>query len=377
MGLALAGLTAAAVAGDVGAGPAPSFASRKVAFSELHGWGEDDHLAAFQAFTVTCRASVDGTPPLRAGAPAPAGLEKSCRDALEHPARTAAEARAFFEAQFQAVEIVTDRGGFLTGYYEPEVEGSLVRTNAFAAPLRARPSALVTFAPGGGADGLDPALQAALRTPDGRLAPAPDRAAILAGALDAEARPLVWLRDDVEVFLVQVQGSVRVRLPGGALQRYAYAGRNGYPYASVGQIILAEGHVPQAELTLARLKAFLREDAAQGSRIMGMNRSYVFFQDAPALTDAEGPIGGAGAPLTPWRSIAVDRTIWPYGLPVWMETTLPGGERFHRLTIAQDTGSAIVGPARADLFHGSGEEAGRRAGDLRHPMRFVVLLPAP
>ena len=225
--------------------------------------------------------------------------------------------------------------------------------------------------------GRDPGLQAAMRDANGALGPAPDRSSILDGALDAVAPPVVWLRDEVEVFLIQVQGSTRVRLQDGSVRRYAYAGRNGYPYTSIGKIILAEGHVPQAELTLARLKAFLRENPAEGARIMRANRSYVFFREAPELGPDDGPVGGAGVPLTPWRSIAVDRSLWAYGLPVWIETTFPGGEPFHSLTVAQDTGSAIVGPARADLFHGSSEDAGRRAGDLRHPMRFVVLIPKP
>jgi membrane-bound lytic murein transglycosylase A len=127
-----------------------------------------------------------------------------------------------------------------------------------------------------------------------------------------------------------------------------------------------------------KLKAWLRANPVEAKRIMEMNNSYVFFRVAAELSEASGPIGGAGLPLTPWRSIAVDRTLWAYGLPVWLEADLPTDvktEAFHKLTIAEDTGSAILGPARADLYHGSGAVAGSRAGVLRNPARFVVLWP--
>ncbi len=161
--------------------------------------------------------------------------------------------------------------------------------------------------------------------------------------------------------------------------RIAYAGRNGHPYSSIGRIMVRDGLLPLAEAQLEGIKGWLRAHPEEGRRVMGMNASYVFFRIADELPEEAGPIGGAGLPLTPWRSIAVDRNLWAYGLPVWLETTLPRGagpgEPFAKLTIAEDTGSAILGPARADLYHGSGAEAGRRAGALRHPMRFVVLWP--
>jgi membrane-bound lytic murein transglycosylase A len=176
-----------------------------------------------------------------------------------------------------------------------------------------------------------------------------------------------------------VQGSGRVRLPDGSVMRIAYAGRNGHPYTSVGRLIVERGLATPDQMTLEPLKAFLRADSARGRELMHQNRSYVFFRHASELPPERGPVGGAGLPLTPWRSIAVDRNLWAYGLPVWIETALPlvdgASEPFRKLAVAEDTGSAIIGPARADLFHGAGDEAGRRAGALRHPMRFVVLWP--
>jgi membrane-bound lytic murein transglycosylase A len=385
--LAACGLSLLAFA--AAAEPAPPFRPvlpadttlRALAFSDLSGWMNDDHAAALAVFRDSCRAVlVPAQPP--AGLPPPVGLTEACRQADTVPSGDRAAARAFFERGFTPYEVAPPVGhGFLTGYYEPEVPGSLVRTPEFTAPLIARPSDLVTLEPGETAPGLPLDFSAARRLADGRLAPFPDRGAILDGALGGDARPLVWLSDAVEVFLVQVQGSTRVRLPDGSTRRFAYDGKNGLPYTSVGREIVKGGHVPLEELTLERLKAFLRADPALGDRLMRRNQSYVFFREATELPADKGPRGASGVSLTPLRSIAVDRRIWPYGLPVWLEASLPRPDgasmQFRHLTMAQDTGSAIVGPARVDLFVGTGEAAGTAAGLLRQPVRFVVLLPKP
>ncbi len=339
----------------------------------------DDHLAAWRVFEKHCAALASGAAVLREGAKPPVALRKVCGVARRLSVTTTAEARAFFERWFDPVEIIPQSGsGFLTGYYEPETEGSLVRSDAFQAPLLARPPDLVTIPQGETWPGLPEGFAAARRRVDGGHEIYPDRAAIWRGELGTLAQPILWLKDEVEVFFMQVQGSGRVKLPDGRVTRIAYAGRNGHPYSSIGRVVVREGLLPLEDATLDKLKAWLRANPVEARRIMGMNASYVFFRKADELADASGPIGGAGVPLTPWRSIAVDRTLWAYGLPVWMEVDLPlaaGAEPFRKLVIAEDTGSAILGPARADLYHGSGAAAGSRAGVLRHPMRFVVLWP--
>ncbi len=350
-----------------------------VAFSAIRDWEADDHLAAWRVFEKHCAVLATSAPALREGAKPPDSLRKVCGAARTAAIRTSAEARVFFERWFDPMEIIPQSGaGFLTGYYEPETEGSLVRTDAFSAPLLARPPDLVTIPQGETWPGIPEGFGAARRRSDGGHEVYPDRASIWRGDLGPLAQPVLWLKDDVEVFFMQVQGSGRVKLPDGRNTRIAYAGRNGHPYSSIGRIVVREGLLPLEDATLDKLKAWLRANPVEARRIMGMNASYVFFRLADELSDASGPIGGAGLPLTPWRSIAVDRGIWAYGLPVWMEVDLPlgtGVEPFRKLVIAEDTGSAILGPARADLYHGSGAEAGSRAGVLRHPMRFVVLWP--
>lgn len=346
---------------------------------DLAGWSRDDHAAAFAAFRRTCEAVLGSKAPLRAGQPADAGLAEVCRAALAHPKLDRPKARAFFEAHFSPYEIVTPSGrGFLTGYFEPEFSGSRQRTREFQVPLLDRPDDLVTVPQGETLPGLPPGLQAARRTANG-YEPYLDRAAIESGALGTLAKPVVYLREAGEAFIIHVQGSARIRLPDGSGMRVAYAGRNGHPYTSIGRLLVEMGEMTVEESSLERLMGWLRAHPGPARELMHKNRSYIFFREATELSSKDGPIGGAGVPLAAGRSLAVDRTLWSYGLPFWLdgELPLPGGgtEPLQRLMIAQDTGSAIVGPARGDFYFGSGAEAGTRAGLLRHRPRFVVLLP--
>lgn len=356
-------------------------------WSELPGFLASDHRLAFSTFQFFCRARQQGRQASRPTThDAGVSLDAPCSAALNGENATSIEgARAFFEAHFRPWRVRPTAGpGFLTGYYEPVVGGSRVRTAAFTTPVLARPDDLASFPPGQNLFpdeefGVDPPFSAAKREPDGRLVPYASRAAIESGAIDARTRPLLWLRDAVEVFFIQVQGSGRVRMPDGTRVRVAYDGRNGHPYTSIGRIVVEEGLIPIAEMSLARLKGWLRAHPAEAKAVMQRNRSYVFFKILEDRDPEAGPVGGAGVNLTPLSSIAVDRHLWAYGLPFWIDARLPWRttqpEPFRRLMIAEDTGSAILGPARADIFFGSGETAGERAGDIRHPADFFVLLP--
>ena len=345
-------------------------------FESLAGWIDDDHPAAFGAFARSARAigAAQGEP--RPAQAAPSELVANARAALCADVTAKSDARRFFETRFRPFRVVPEGGkGFLTGYYEPCIPASKVETEEFRWPILARPIDLVTF-------GLDPPpvsfpqdITGARRLTDGSLVPYADRAQI-----EAERRdPIVWVRDAVEAFLIQVQGSAQVEFPDRSRARLAYDGRNGLPYTSIGKILIEGGEIAEGAMSLASLKAWLRRDSARGLNMMRRNRSFVFFQLVEDFDPALGPIAGAGVPLTPLRSIAVDRTIWAYGLPFWIDAELPWADDmprpFRRLMIAQDTGSAIVGPARADVFFGSGDRAGARAGAIRHRAEFVVLLP--
>jgi membrane-bound lytic murein transglycosylase A len=343
-------------------------------FESLAGWSDDDHQAAFRAFERSARAITGGqTSPRTAQAAAPE-LIASARAALCGAA--AADARRFFETWFRPFRVVPENGrGFLTGYYEPCVPASRVETEAFRWPILARPADLVTLSLDALPAGFPTDISGARRLSDGSFVPYDNRAQI-----EAERRdPIVWVRDAVEAFLIQVQGSAQVEFPDRSRARLAYDARNGLPYTSIGKILIEAGEIAESDMSLASLKAWLRRDSARGLDVMRRNRSFIFFALVEDFDRKLGPIAGAGVPLTPLRSIAVDRTLWAYGLPFWIDAELPWMDEtprpFRRLMIAQDTGSAIVGAARADLFFGGGDKAGARAGAIRHPAEFVVLLP--
>jgi membrane-bound lytic murein transglycosylase A len=351
----------------------------EVAFDDLRGFADDDHLAAWNAFQKSCRHSLAGVAAVRIGAaPSPAFLQL-CADVEKlPPPATAAAARQRFQTFFKSYRIAPVPGanpyddGFLTGYYEPEVAGSLQQTPEFSEPILSLPDD-IAYASSNAADA--PAIL-------------PTRSEIDAGALKGRANPVVFVRDGVEAFMIQVQGSARVRLSDGTLVRLGYAGRNGHPYTSIGKALVDDGEIPMSEMSLNRLKAWVRDNGqdanAAGRKLMQRNLSYVFFKRSDAehsanLSPDQGPIGGEGVELTPLRSIAVDRRLWAYGLPFWIDAELPGAEnattQLRRLMIAQDTGTAIVGAARADIFYGTGEQAGMAAGNIRHRGTFYVLLP--
>ena len=335
---------------------------------------DEDWAAALAAFRISARAMLDGTAPSRPARPPSPALLAAARAALA-PGNDAAP-RRFFEATFDVHPL--GEPAFFTGYYEPELAGALQRSEAFTAPLLARPDDLEPIPPGSAP--LGPGVSAGRRDPLGALQPYPARAAIEAGALGAAGRPLVWLRDPIEAFMVHVQGAARVRLPDGRVLRLAYAGRNGRPYTSIGRVLATEQGVPPAAVDLAGLKAWVRAQGqspeAAGGRLMARNESYIFFSIDDSLPSDAGPRGGAGVPLSALSSLAIDRQIWPYGLPFHVSVARPGeAAPLARVMVAQDTGSAIVGRARFDLFFGSGEAAGLAAGRLRQTGTAAVLLP--
>ena len=372
-----AGALAALVSLTGATSPRSEAPGEPVSFSALRGFEADDHLLALTLF----RASCDAPRPSRAALAPPPALPALCAAAASVTTRS--QARAFFERNFTPRRIGPDNGAFFTGYYEPVVEGSLVATSDFATPLYGPPPDLVGVTPGQTSPGLDPALSAARRLPDGRLVAMPDRAAIEAGAL-AQA-PLVFVRDPVEAFFVQVQGSARIRLSDGSLRRLVYAGRNGYPYTSIGKLLVDRLRIPPSEMGMAQLKAWIRANGQrsgdEGTALMRRNRSYVFFAFDATLPPQAGPIGGEGISLTPLRSLAIDRGAWPYGLPFYLDAVLPwqgvAPTPFRRLMVGQDTGSAIIGQARGDIFFGTGEEPARRAGAMRDHGTLFVLWPRP
>jgi membrane-bound lytic murein transglycosylase A len=354
-----------------------------VPFDRIAGLRGDDLVDAWTSFRLSCDRIVHGDPGIRPGVPPGEALIAVCADALNVEPASREAILAFMTARFRAYRVRPDVGaarGFLTGYYEPIIEGSWTKSADFNEPLLARPADLVTLRPGDNWGDLDKRLAGGKRAPGGALKPYDTRAEI--DGAPERYRPLVWVRDAIEAFMIQVQGSATIRV-GSELVRMTYAGRNGRPYTSIGRILIERGEIAQADMALAVLKQWVRDHGQApgdaGRALLWQNESFVFFEIDRTPARQIGPIGAAGTPLRPLRSIAVDRSIWPYGLPFWIEADLPwqrpSALPFKRLMIAQDTGSAIIGRARADLYIGAGAEAGAIAGDIRHPADFIVFLP--
>lgn len=351
----------------------------RVGFDELPGWREDFHAPAFAAFRHSA-LHARGTP-YKGGAlgVAPEAFSAAFAEAAAAPALADMEAAAFFERHFVPHRIVPEAGesGFVTGFYEPEVVASPVRTAHFAVPLLATPDDLVKIDDDNPPPGLDPYLAFGRRTGTG-IVEYFDRAAIEAGALGDSAVALAWLADPVDAFFIHVQGSARLAMPDGQVRRVTYAAKSGQRFTGPGGVLAELGEIPRDRVTMQSIRAWFAANPHRVDEILHRNRSYIFFREAPVDDPALGPVAAAKVPLTPGRSLAVDRLLHTFGTPFFIhaETLASFGEApFRRLMIAQDTGSAIVGPARGDLFAGCGASAGEIAGVTRHPADFYPLVP--
>jgi peptidoglycan lytic transglycosylase A len=359
----------------------PNSQLEPVAWDDLGGWAADDHTAGFAAFLDSCKAVAKRTASARDQRPMYGGLIGVCRRALKAVPLDDAGARTFFERNFRPLRIAAlgESSGLLTGYYEPVVEGSRTPTLEFSVPLHRRPSNLTfsgrrqnpaTF-PNRGKVGRQLGRR--------KIVPYYDRAEIENGALDGRNLEICWLKDPIEAFFIHIQGSARVRLDDGKVLRVNYDAHNGYQYTPVGRILIDRNIVPRDEMSMDRIRQWMQANPEEAMELRRQNKSYVFFR-VTELSEHDEAVGGQGVPLTAVRSIAVDRALHVYGTPFFIEANLPIATlapttKFRRLMIAQDTGSAIVGPARADLYFGAGVEAGRIAGRMRHQGRFAMLVP--
>ncbi len=369
--------------GAPGSGPGTAAVRfEPVEFQNLTGWSADDHIAALAAFAKSCervaRAARSGA---RTGAtPPPPALLSACSDAshLLRAGPTRAEARIFFETHFAPHRVVHAAGsGLLTGYYEPVIEGSRTPDRSFTAPVLKRPADLMNLVSEAERGAKAEQLTHARRTAAG-WEPYPTREEIDGGALHGQGLELAYLRDPVDLFFMQVQGSGVIALADGGSIRVTYDGKNGHPYTSIGRYLIDTGLFPADRMSLQALKEWLREHPDRMRDVLWQNKSYVFFRELSG--EEAGPLGVLEIPLTPGRSLAVDTSHHAIGTPVYVSSAAlthasADGGGFHRLMVAQDVGSAIRGPERGDIYFGSGVEAGSRAGITKHAGNFYVLLP--
>jgi len=352
-----------------------------LAWSQVAGWNDDDHLAAYKAFRVSCR-------PIAAQGAAPAdpkalgtSLRDPCRIAKDLELSDGARARAFFEQHFLPLRIsrLGEGEGFVTGYYEPIIDGSRTQNEVYNVPVYRRPSNLFVRGTTQSSAGLPNKGDVYRKIGRRKLVPYYDRAEIEDGAIAGRGLEICWLRNQTDLLFSQIQGSARVQLDDGSTLRINYDAHNGYPYTPVGRILIERNIIPKEQMSMHKIREWMEQNPDGAQELRRQNKSYVFFREVN-LSDKDEAVGAQGVPLTPGRSIAVDKALHVYGTPFFIEGQLPiESERsktpFHRLMIAQDTGSAIVGPARADLYFGAGAEAGRVSGRLRHNARFVMLIP--
>ena len=301
-------------------------------FDALDGWQTDDHDAALAVFMNTCMDR----------------QEPNWR-ALCAAAQDQTNAKQFFELFFRPVVVDDGQPGLFTGYFEPELDGSRYRSSRFQYPVYRYPS-------------------------EASNKPWLTRRQILeGGALSGRGLEIAWVDDPVELFFLQIQGSGRIRLNEGGTLRVGYGGNNGHTYRSVGRELVRRGTFAAHQVSADVIKNWVRRNPVAGKELLYHNPSYVFFREVNRVPSDKGPLGAMNRSITTMRTIAVDPKFTPLGAPVWIEKD--GANPMRRLMIAQDTGSAIKGAQRADIFFGTGDEAGRAAGQLKDPGRLVVLLP--
>lgn len=383
LGLTL--LAGCAVAPPVAKPPAPPQLNlTPIAFTGLPGWQADRQDETLAAFRKSC-TKLSGLAPERSldnGGSLKAPVfgravdwQGPCAAAARVPARDPAAARAFFEAWFiPYLAADNDREvGLFTGYYEVALKASRKKHGPYRHPIHARPKDLVTADLGRfRSDWKGQELNGRLQGTS--LVPYASRNEIVRGALDGKGLELFWAADPVDLFTMHVQGSGRLNLDDGGTVRVGFAGRNGHPYRSIGAELADRGVMPREEVTMPAIRAWLAAHPAEADGLLDSNPSYIFFR----TVDGEGPLGAQGVALTPGRSLAVDRRFVSYGVPVWLDSTDPldPAQPLRRLLIAQDTGGAITGPVRGDVFWGHGPEASQRAGLMKQKGRYFLLLPA-
>lgn len=378
--------TAIAVQGPVPAAPAVPPEDRLVlapsSFAELADWPADDLSQALPALLGSCigspkEGSGEGLGTILAAHPDV--WRDLCRQAAMLPAGDAAAMRRFLEANFSPWR-VTNHGepdGLFTGYYEPELQGARRKKPPFVHPVYLAPhDQLVVDLGDFKRDLAGRKITGMMR--GGTFRPYWDRAEIERGAIAGRGLEMLWVDDPVALFFLQIQGSGRVVLADGTIVRIGYAGQNGHDYTAIGKVLVERGELTRDEVSLQSIRHWLRAHPDQADEVMRANRSYVFFRVLPGA-----PVGAAGVELTPGRSLAVDTRFLPFGLPLWLESTVPALPEtgrseevpLRRLVVPQDRGGAIKGPVRGDLFWGAGAEAEAIAGRMKQPGRLWLLWP--
>lgn len=348
-------------------------------FASLPGWQKENFQDFAQAYNRSCEAVLKKSSQNLFGANDKFGKAQewqiACRKFKKINQGNTTDMRHFFEQNFTPYIATagSDSEGLFTGYYEASLNGSKIRKAPYLYPLRARPDDLVMVNLGEFRDELK-GQRIAGRVKGGNLKPYETHAEIVAGRLPKnQDRALIWVDSPIDAFFIQIQGSGVVALDDGTTMRVGYAGQNGHPYYAIGRELVKKGALRKDEVSLQSIKKWMKDNPDQAQSLMTTNKSYVFFREL----EGAGPVGGQSVPLTAQRSLAIDRSIIPYGMPVWLSAEHPaeGQEDINRLMVTQDTGGAIRGPVRGDYFWGYGAKAESMAGTMKSKGRYWFLLP--
>ncbi len=357
---------------------ASSLTLRVTDYPDLPGWNGDDHASVLPTLLRSCEKIEAKDPSSMLGTDLRMGRVEDwaaiCADARKIRPGNMVEAKYFFESRFIAYRVGEnyDTNGLFTGYYEPELNGRWAPQEGFQTPIYARPKDIISINLG---DFRSTYVGSKLvgRMEGNAVVPYYSRAEINDGALKGRELEILWVDSPVDAFFMHIQGSGRIKLQDGSHVRVGYAGRNGHEYKSIGRVLVNRNVMPLEKVTAPAIRDWLATNPDAANELMNQNRSFVFFR----VIEGDGPIGAQGIPLTPGRSLAVARTFFPLGVPIWLDTTDPLNEKLplQRLLVAQDTGSAIKGAVRGDVFWGFGNDAARRAGLMKQKGSYFVLLP--
>jgi membrane-bound lytic murein transglycosylase A len=345
--------------------PVAANALRAVSWDAITNWRDDNPQLAWSAFITSCSA-LKNQPAWQAVCGVAATLQDPSRETVGQ----------FFETSFTPYQVVNTDGtetGLVTGYYEPLLNGSRKRSARYNVPVYGVPDDLLVIDLAEVYPELK-GLRLRGRVDGKRVVPYFNRSQIESGGAPVNGKEIVWVEDSVELFFMQIQGSGRIKLDNKETILLGYADQNGYPYRSIGRLLVDRGELPLEKASMQGIKAWAKQNPDKLQDLLNYNASYVFFRELPR--DLPGPLGALGVPLTARRSIAVDTRYVPLGAPVFLSTTMPNSRQpLNRLMLAQDTGGAIRGAVRADFFWGFGEEAAALAGRMRQSGRMWVLLP--
>ncbi|MBL4666753.1 MAG: MltA domain-containing protein [Sneathiella sp.] len=353
----------------------------KAEFSDLTSWTDDELTQFLPALLLSCQKMMRLPDARSLGGNKIAGTvadwKEICKQAPDLPLNSGA-IRSFLEAKFTPFNVTnnTDSKGLFTGYYEASLQGSRTPSDIYKIPLYSRPDELVMVHLGRFRDGLKGQRVAGV-VKNGELRPFADRKKIDDGALAGQDLEIVWVDSAVDAFFLHIQGSGRVSLNDGSALRVGYAGQNGHPYFAIGKTLIENGDVPREKMSMQAIRDWLEGNPHKADELMQKNASYIFFRELKT----SGPIGAQGVELTPERSLAVDRKWMPLGVPIWLETEVFDGphdttaEPFNHLLMAQDTGGAIRGPVRGDVFWGNGDRAYEKAGAMKSTGKYWIFLP--